>query len=166
MRFQFLTAVNMKMRAFWDIASCRLVGVVRRFRGAFCLHRQMMEAVCTSETSVYYNQTTWRKIPKGYHLHPEYCQSRMAAKVDRKVLFLFMLMAWDYLWTATTKGPTVRPSHYIWVWRSKVEWYWRKPCSIATCPQVPHRLTGTRTSASAVGGQRLTSWAMTQSKWW
>jgi hypothetical protein len=26
----------------------------------------MMEAVCTSETSVYFNETTWRYIPEGY----------------------------------------------------------------------------------------------------
>jgi hypothetical protein len=36
-RFQVLTAVNMKIRAFWDIAPCRLV-VDGRFRGAYCLH--------------------------------------------------------------------------------------------------------------------------------
>jgi hypothetical protein len=29
----------------------------------------MMGAVCTSETSVYFNKTTWRYIPKGYLLH-------------------------------------------------------------------------------------------------
>jgi hypothetical protein len=39
-----------KIVAFWDIAL-------------------MMEAVCTSETSVYYNETTRRSIPEGYHLH-------------------------------------------------------------------------------------------------
>jgi hypothetical protein len=30
----------------------------------------MMEAVCTSETSVYYNENTWRYIPQGSNLHP------------------------------------------------------------------------------------------------
>jgi hypothetical protein len=28
------------MRAFWDVAPCSLVGVDRRFRGAYCLHYQ------------------------------------------------------------------------------------------------------------------------------
>jgi hypothetical protein len=28
----------------------------------------MMEAVRTSETSVYFNETTWRYIPEDYHL--------------------------------------------------------------------------------------------------
>jgi hypothetical protein len=28
-----------------------------------------MEAVRTYETSVYYNETTRRNIPEGYHLH-------------------------------------------------------------------------------------------------
>jgi hypothetical protein len=31
--------------------------------------RAMMEAVQTSETSVYFNKTTQRYIPEGYHLH-------------------------------------------------------------------------------------------------
>jgi hypothetical protein len=51
--FQNLKAATMKMIAFWDIASFSLVEVDRRFRGAL-----MMEAVRTSETSVYFNQTT------------------------------------------------------------------------------------------------------------
>jgi hypothetical protein len=36
-RFQVLTAASMKI-AFWDIASCSLVEVDRRFRDAYCLH--------------------------------------------------------------------------------------------------------------------------------
>jgi hypothetical protein len=36
-RFQVLTAVSTKMRAFWNIAPCSLVEVDRRFRGAYCL---------------------------------------------------------------------------------------------------------------------------------
>jgi hypothetical protein len=31
---------NLKIRAFWDIATCSLAGVDRRFRGAYCLHYQ------------------------------------------------------------------------------------------------------------------------------
>jgi hypothetical protein len=34
-RFYALTAASMKMRAFWDIAPYSLVGVDRRFRGAY-----------------------------------------------------------------------------------------------------------------------------------
>jgi hypothetical protein len=30
-RFQVLTAASMKIRAFWDVAPCSLVGVDRRF---------------------------------------------------------------------------------------------------------------------------------------
>jgi hypothetical protein len=61
-RFQVLTAASMKIGAFWDVAPCRLIGVDRRFGGVYCLHRQgdefialMMEAIHTSETSVYSN---------------------------------------------------------------------------------------------------------------
>jgi hypothetical protein len=35
-----LTAASVKMTAVWDIASCSLVEVDRRFRGTYCLHRQ------------------------------------------------------------------------------------------------------------------------------
>jgi hypothetical protein len=39
-RFQVFTAASMKMTAFGDIAPCSLVEADRRFRGAYCLHRQ------------------------------------------------------------------------------------------------------------------------------
>jgi len=46
------------MTAVWDTAPYSLVEVDRRFRGAYCLHYQV-----TSETSVYFNETTQRYIP-------------------------------------------------------------------------------------------------------
>jgi hypothetical protein len=36
MRFQVLTAANMNMTVFWDVALCSLVQVYLRFRGAYC----------------------------------------------------------------------------------------------------------------------------------
>jgi hypothetical protein len=51
------------MIVFWDIALCSLVEVDRRFIVL------KMEAVCTTERSVYFNQTTRRYIPEDYHLH-------------------------------------------------------------------------------------------------
>jgi hypothetical protein len=73
-----------KIRAFWDVAPCSLIGVHRRLKGAYCLHHQddeyyimmgttsiialMIEAVRTSETSVYSYETTWRYIPEGSNL--------------------------------------------------------------------------------------------------
>jgi hypothetical protein len=47
--FLDLTTASKNMAAFWDVASCILVEVFRRFRGAITL---MMEAASTSETSV------------------------------------------------------------------------------------------------------------------
>jgi hypothetical protein len=52
-RFQVLTAANMKMIVFWDIVPSSVV---------------MMEAVSTSETSVNFYQTIRRNIPKDRHL--------------------------------------------------------------------------------------------------
>jgi hypothetical protein len=59
--FNFLTLSHvLKFRVFWDVAPCSHIEVDRRFRGAYCL----MVAVCTSETSVNINVTTWRYIPQ------------------------------------------------------------------------------------------------------
>jgi hypothetical protein len=44
-RFQVLTAASMKRRVLWDVAPCSLVGVDRRLRGAYCLHRQGHELI-------------------------------------------------------------------------------------------------------------------------
>jgi hypothetical protein len=54
------------MIAFWYIQ--RRVGVDRRFRGTYCLHYGPDKAVRTSETSVYFNETTRGNIPDGFHL--------------------------------------------------------------------------------------------------
>jgi hypothetical protein len=32
-----------KIRTFWDVALCSLIGIDRRFRGAYCLHHQDYE---------------------------------------------------------------------------------------------------------------------------
>jgi hypothetical protein len=39
-RFQVLTAAKMKFTVLWDVAPCSLIGVGRRFRGAYCLHHR------------------------------------------------------------------------------------------------------------------------------
>jgi hypothetical protein len=61
----------MKMRNFWNIAPDSLVGVDRRFRETFiirAMNSMMMQAVRTSETSVYSNETARRNIPEGSQL--------------------------------------------------------------------------------------------------
>jgi hypothetical protein len=63
--------IFLKIRAFWDIQPCSLLGVDRRFRGVYCLHHQSDEIllVRTFETSVYFNETTRCYIPKSSNLH-------------------------------------------------------------------------------------------------
>jgi hypothetical protein len=62
----------LKMTTLWDIVSCNLVEVDRSFRGEYCVRQQddesliiamMIEAIRTSETSAYFNETTRRYIP-------------------------------------------------------------------------------------------------------
>jgi hypothetical protein len=54
--FQIFTAASMKMTVFWDVVTCSLVEVSRRFA-------LIVEAPSTSETSVNYCQTTRHNIP-------------------------------------------------------------------------------------------------------
>jgi hypothetical protein len=65
----------MMMAPFWNVASCRLVEIHRRFRGAYCLHLHvitysalMMEAVNVSEAPVNFYETTRSNIPEDGHL--------------------------------------------------------------------------------------------------
>jgi hypothetical protein len=51
------------MRTIWNIAPCNLVGVDRRFSGAYCLHSQ------GDETSSYSKDVTRRYSPEGSLLY-------------------------------------------------------------------------------------------------
>jgi hypothetical protein len=85
MRLQILQTARMKMTAFWNGAPCSLVEIDRSFKDAYCSHSQgddgdihplialMMEAVGTSETSVYFHETTQRDIAESCHLHQQIC---------------------------------------------------------------------------------------------
>jgi hypothetical protein len=68
-RSQVLTAASMKVTDFCDIAPCGLGLEVRTASivGAMII-ALMMEPVHTSETSVYFYETTLRNIPEGSHL--------------------------------------------------------------------------------------------------
>jgi hypothetical protein len=56
-RFQALVTASMKMSAFWENAPCCLLEVDRRFRDTRT-SALMVDAVRTSETSVYFKETT------------------------------------------------------------------------------------------------------------
>jgi hypothetical protein len=66
----------MKMIDFWDIAPYSPIEADRCFRGTYCLQSPlasyialMMEAVRTSETSVYFNERTLSYIPESGNFH-------------------------------------------------------------------------------------------------
>jgi hypothetical protein len=64
-RFQVLKAAIMKVVVFWDVASCSLVEVCGRFRGAAnSITRNMMEAESIFETSAIFYRTTQFNIPE------------------------------------------------------------------------------------------------------
>jgi hypothetical protein len=54
---QFRASSALKVTAFWDTLPCSLVEGL------------MIEVVSTSETSIYFYETTRRNIPEGCHLH-------------------------------------------------------------------------------------------------
>jgi hypothetical protein len=61
----------MKTTVFWDVAPCSLLEVVQScilplLSGLIAL---LIEVVRTSETSVYYHETTRRYIPENYYLY-------------------------------------------------------------------------------------------------
>jgi hypothetical protein len=61
----------MKMAAFWVTALCSLVEVDRRFRGAYCLHRQGGQTSIIariSETSGNFNESSQLCTQEGRHL--------------------------------------------------------------------------------------------------
>jgi hypothetical protein len=85
MTFQVLKAANMKTRVFWDIAQCSLVGVDRRFRGAYCLHhpihhytagaisqKKLISASdgCFYLHSLYLRSTLWRCYSENSNVRP------------------------------------------------------------------------------------------------
>jgi hypothetical protein len=83
-RFQILTSDTMKITVLWDVAPCCLIEVCRCFKGAYCLHHQviiamMMEVVITSETSTNFYQTTRRNIPEDSSLHNLFCPNFLLA---------------------------------------------------------------------------------------
>jgi hypothetical protein len=52
-----------------EIAPCSPVEVDRRFKGAYFIISAKTMEMRTSETSVYFNETTRRHISDGCHLH-------------------------------------------------------------------------------------------------
>jgi hypothetical protein len=58
---------------------CSLAEVDLQFGGVYCA--VMMEAVCTSETSVYF-QTKQRYIAEGCHLHTHHCENLKSHKLQ------------------------------------------------------------------------------------
>jgi hypothetical protein len=80
------------------------------------------------------------------------------------------------LWTAATNGPIIHLPDDIWVWRTRcndidreTEELGGKPVPVLLCsPQIPHRLTWTRTRVSRLRSWRLTFWGVERqnSSWW
>jgi hypothetical protein len=68
MRFHIFTATNNKTTAFLDITPCSVIEIYRRFRGAYCFHRLSDDEDSTSETSVYFYETTLRHIQGACYL--------------------------------------------------------------------------------------------------
>jgi hypothetical protein len=59
----------MKITVFWLTASCSWSRQMFQRCASIMRAIVMLEGVRTSETSVYFNETIWRYIPKDCHLH-------------------------------------------------------------------------------------------------
>jgi hypothetical protein len=49
-----------------------------------------MEAVHTSETSVYYYETTWRFVPESCHLHARRCEDLKSHNTFHGIVFIYL----------------------------------------------------------------------------
>jgi hypothetical protein len=78
----------MKTTVFWDVVQCSLVEVYRRFRSVSSfIISLMMKAASTSETSVNFNQTTWRDILEDSQFIPTLVQTNNELGIiDTKIL--------------------------------------------------------------------------------
>jgi DNA-directed RNA polymerase subunit E'/Rpb7 len=81
----------MNMTAFCHISPCSLVEVARH---VYCLHHQGVEAVRTSETSVYFNETTRRYIPEGCNVRTRILTTAIQCK---SVMKYEVRVFWDLL---------------------------------------------------------------------
>jgi hypothetical protein len=78
------TVTEMKSTIFWDITPSTPLSVNRRSGGTYRLHLQgrkkvqqetSVEAICSSETSVDTQRTTWCYIPEDGTLHNQCCKN-------------------------------------------------------------------------------------------
>jgi hypothetical protein len=78
----------MKTTINWDITPCSLLNVNRRFGGTYSHHQgrrisdaRNQEAICSSKTSVDFQQTTWCYIPENGTLHNHSCENLKSYKI-------------------------------------------------------------------------------------
>jgi hypothetical protein len=90
-----------------DIELCSLGEVDRRFRGAYCLGHQgdLMERVCTSEKSVYFNENTRRCIPESCHLHTRHCENLKYYTVTKLLVSRNSVISWLVSPLLASQGP-------------------------------------------------------------
>jgi hypothetical protein len=83
--FEVLTAVIMESAIFWDITLCSLLPAFTLLSCSAYSLVLKMEAIGCSETSVDFQQTTWRYMPEDSTLNKTRCW------VSRILMFLFHL---------------------------------------------------------------------------
>jgi hypothetical protein len=142
-RFHVLRAAS--IIAFWDMAPCTLVGIGRRFRGAYCLNQRVEYAArLLSETSVYLYEAT-----EGHSHNVAHCLTSIPQRSPSAFHpegGVGQTQAWMPTYVSLLPIPQM-----IWVWRATVEWYWQmkteelgeKPAPVPLCPpQIPGREPG------------------------
>jgi hypothetical protein len=82
-----------------------------------------MEAACTSENSVYCNETTWRYIPESCRLHICRRKNMQSQILIHWLIGWLISIGWDYVSELLSLTDIVHPPDDRWVWRTTVEWY-------------------------------------------
>jgi hypothetical protein len=136
-------AAGMKMRAFWDVTPCSLVGVDRRFRGAYCLHHQGDESSsptrlhgATSQKALtfmivmIYSNNNWYNQTSSTHGEMKNAYTVLVGKpegnnsedwgISWMIILKLILWKWDgKAWISDTFWAVVNTVMKLWVsWKS------------------------------------------------